>query len=45
MAKHTKVGLMGLSTDDTTNWGSQATSDGVRYMLKKQYPNAEFIQI
>jgi len=45
MARHIKVGLMGLSTDETTNWGSQATSDGIRYMLKKQYPNAEFIQI
>lgn len=40
-----KIGLIGLSTDKTINWGSQATSEGIRYLLKKQYPNAELIQI
>ena len=39
-----KVGLMGFSTEGTINWGSQATSDGMRYMLAKAYPEAEFIQ-
>jgi polysaccharide pyruvyl transferase WcaK-like protein len=45
MSKSMQVGLMGFSTEGTINWGSQATSDGLRYMLAKSYPEAAFLQV
>ena len=45
MSKSMQVGLMGFSTEGTINWGSQATSDGLRYMLAKSYPKAAFLQV
>ena len=31
-----------LNTFKSSNWGGQATSNGVKYLLSKEYPNAEF---
>ena len=31
-----------INTFKSINWGGQATSNGIKYMLSKEYPNAEF---
>ena len=31
-----------LNTFKSSNWGGQATSNGVKYLLSKEYPNVEF---
>lgn len=32
-----------INTFKSINWGGQATSSGIKYMIEKNYPNAEFI--
>ena len=31
-----------INTFKSTNWGGQATSNGIKYLLSKEYPNAKF---
>jgi len=34
-----------INTFKSTNWGGQATSNGIKYLLSKEYPDADFIPI
>jgi len=34
-----------INTFNSINWGGQATSNAIRYMLSKQYPEAEFVPL
>jgi hypothetical protein len=34
-----------INTFKSINWGGQATSNGIKYMLSIEYPNAEFVPI
>jgi polysaccharide pyruvyl transferase WcaK-like protein len=34
-----------INTFKSTNWGGQATSNGIKYLLSKEYPNAKFIPV
>lgn len=34
-----------INTFKSSNWGGQATSSGIQYLLNNQYPNAEFIPL
>lgn len=34
-----------INTFKSINWGGQATSNGIKYMTDKEYPNAEFIPV
>ena len=34
-----------VNSFDAINWGGQATSNGIKYMLSVEYPNAEFVPL
>jgi len=34
-----------INTFNSINWGGQATSSGIHYMLEKEYPHAEFVPL
>ena len=34
-----------INTFNSINWGGQATSNAIQYMLSKQYPEAEFVPL
>ncbi len=34
-----------INTFPSTNWGGQATSNGIKYLLSKEYPNATFVPL
>lgn len=34
-----------INTFKSINWGGQATSSGIKYMIEKNYPNAEFVPL
>ena len=34
-----------INTFKSTNWGGQATSTGIQYLLASEYPNSEFVPL
>lgn len=34
-----------INTLTSINWGGQATSNGIKYMLNKEYPDAKFVPL
>ncbi|WP_151777271.1 hypothetical protein, partial [Acinetobacter brisouii] len=34
-----------INTFKSTNWGGQATSTGIQYLLAHDYPKAEFVPL
>ncbi|MCF6172672.1 MAG: polysaccharide pyruvyl transferase family protein [Campylobacteraceae bacterium] len=34
-----------INTFKSTNWGGQATSNGIKYLLSEEYPDADFVPI
>ena len=44
MNKKMKIAYF-INTFKSSNWGGQATSTGVKYLLSKEYPDADFIPL